>query len=196
MSWESFLLKLKTITTSFEHNVFHSNLKQNIKGKSILTNISDCYQNRNSSQTFRGDNITSKSFNKLFLIKSLLIQEMTIIYRPELYYTPLQMILWGCFERAAPKFLGNCKKNVCGGVLFRVARIKSTAYYQTALQIHSASVQKGKDILQFWKFQQHLCETIPFYSNATALISANKDSKKNVSFEYSETVESLPKKGL
>ena len=50
--------------------------------------------------------------------------------------------------------------------------------------------------MQFWKFQKHHCETIPFYSTATALISANIDSKRNFSFEYSETVESLPEKVL
>ena len=50
---ESFLLKLKTITTCLEHDIFHSNLKDNIMDKSILTNIVvGCYQNRNTSQTF------------------------------------------------------------------------------------------------------------------------------------------------
>ena len=49
---QSFLLKLKTITTYFEHDIFHNNLKDNIKDKYILTNIAGCYQNRNSSHTF------------------------------------------------------------------------------------------------------------------------------------------------
>ena len=62
------------------------------------------------------------------------------------------MISWECFEKAAPKYLENCQKNVCGGVPVRVTRIKSTAYYQTALQIYSRSAQKGKSILKFQKF--------------------------------------------
>ena len=40
-------------------------------GKSILTNIADCYQQRNPSQTFCGDNFTSKNFKKLSLLESL-----------------------------------------------------------------------------------------------------------------------------
>ena len=67
---ESFLLKLKSITTCFEHdifrnnlkdnimdksiltNIFRNNLKDNIMDKSILTNIAGYYQNRNPSQAF------------------------------------------------------------------------------------------------------------------------------------------------
>ena len=50
---ESFLLKLKTITTCLEHDIFHNNLKGNIMDTSILTNtVAGCYQNRNTSQTF------------------------------------------------------------------------------------------------------------------------------------------------
>ena len=84
---------------------------------------------------------------------------------------------------------------------FRVARIKSTSYYQAAPQIHSGSDQNGKDILKFQKFQKHLCKTVPFFPNATVLspeflTSANTDSKKNVSFDCSELVVSLPEKGL
>ena len=75
---------------------------------------------------------------------------------------------------AAPKYLENCEKSICGGVLFRVAQIKSTAYYRTALQIHSGSAQKGKGILKFQNFQKILCEPLPFFpstTNVTALQS-------------------------
>ena len=64
---ESFLLKLKTITTCFEHDIFHNNLKGNIMVKPILTNIAGCYRNRNWSSTFLWGQFTSKSFNKLSL---------------------------------------------------------------------------------------------------------------------------------
>ena len=70
------------------------------------------------------------------------------------------MISCGCFEIAAPTYLENCQKNVCDGVSFRVARIKSTAFYRTALQIHSGSAQKGKYILKFQNFQKTLCKTV------------------------------------
>ena len=94
----------------------------------------------------------------------------------------------------------NCQKNMCGGVPFRVARIKSTAYCQTALKIQSGSAQKGKDILKFRKFQKHFCETVPLLltlqpCSPKFLTSANTRSKKYVSFEYSEIVGSLPQKG-
>ena len=77
------------------------------------------------------------------------------------------MISCGRFETAA-------LKNVCGGVPFRVARITSTAYYRTALQIHSGSAQNLKGILKFQNFQKILCKTVPFFpnaNNATALQS-------------------------
>ena len=105
---------------------------------------------------------------------------------------------------AAPKYLENCERSICGGVLFRVAQIKSTAYYRTALQIHSGSAQKGKGILKFQNFQKILCEPVPFFLalltlqpwNPEFLTSANAVSKKNISIEYSEIVRSLPEKGL
>ena len=52
-------------------------------------------------------------------------------------------------------------------VKFRIARIKSTAYYRTALQIHSGSAQKGKDILKFQNLQKIICQTVPFFPNAS-----------------------------
>ena len=42
----SFLLKLKTITTCFEQDIFHT------ERKSILRYIAGCYQNKSTSQTF------------------------------------------------------------------------------------------------------------------------------------------------
>ena len=39
--------------------------------KSILGNIVGCYQNRNSSQTFCGDNVISKVQKKTSLVESL-----------------------------------------------------------------------------------------------------------------------------
>ena len=77
------------------------------------------------------------------------------------------MISCGCFEIAAPKYLENCQKNVCGGVPFRVARIKSTAFYGTAIQIHSGSAQKGKGILKFQNFQKFFAKLSLFFPNAT-----------------------------
>ena len=38
--------------------------------KSILTNIAGCYQNRNPSQIFSGDNLISKNFKELSLVES------------------------------------------------------------------------------------------------------------------------------
>ena len=49
---ESFLLKLKSITTCFEHDIFRNYLKDNIMDKSILTNIAGYYENRSPSQAF------------------------------------------------------------------------------------------------------------------------------------------------
>ena len=40
-------------------------------GKSVLTNIAGCFQNKNLSLAFCGDNFTSKGFNELPLVESL-----------------------------------------------------------------------------------------------------------------------------
>ena len=83
----------------------------------------------------------------------------------------------------------------------RVARIWSTAYYWTARQIHSGSAHREKDVLRFRKFQNDICETVSFSLTLQGcspefLTSANTHSKKNVSFEYSKIVGSLPEKSL
>ena len=93
------------------------------------------------------------------------------------------------------------KKNVAEFPFIRAARISFTAYYRTTLQIHSESAEKVKGVLKFRKFQKRICENVPFSltlqpCSPEFLTSANADSKKNVSFEYSEIVGSLPEKGL
>ena len=64
--------------------------------------------------------------------------------------------------------------------------LQPTTELKTPLQIHS---------------KKNLCETVPFSVSLQAcnpqfLMSAKADSKKNVSFECSEMVGSLPGKGL
>ena len=70
------------------------------------------------------------------------------------------MISWGCFEIASPKYLESCQKNVCSGVLFRVAQ-KSL---QLTTELHH------RYILEVLKNERVFCETVPFFPNATALI--------------------------
>ena len=65
----------------------------------------------------------------------------------------------------------------------------------------SGSAQKGKYILKFQKFQKNLCETFLYFltlqpCSPEFLTSGKTDSKKNVLFDYSEMVVSLPEKGL
>ena len=69
------------------------------------------------------------------------------------------------------------------------------------LQIHSESAEKVKGVLKLQKLQKNLCKSVPFSlmlhpCSPEFLTSANADSKKNVSFEYSEIVGSLSEKGL
>ena len=122
--------------------------------------------------------LSSKNINKLSLVESLIILDRTIVYSPELYWNSSQTISWGCFEIAAPKYLENCQKKRMWWVPFRVARIKSTAYYRNALQIHSGSAQKGKSILKFQKFQKSVCVTVSFFLNAKSLKSWIFDFRK------------------
>ena len=129
--------------------------------KSIFANIvAGCYQNRNTSQTFFVGKISPPKIPTNCSWWSQL--DRTIVYSPELYWTPSQMISYGSFEIAAPKYLENCQKNVCGGVPFRVARINS----RHILDRHILEVLKN--------FQKILCKTVPFFpkaTNATALQS-------------------------
>ena len=82
----------------------------------------------------------------------------------------------------------------------RVARIQPTAFYRTELQIYSRRAQKGKDVLKFQNFQK-IFETVPPsltlqpYSRYF-LTSVNRESKKNVSFEYSEIVGSATERNI
>ena len=163
--------------------------------KSIFANIvAGCYQNRNTSQTFFVGKISPPKIPTNCSWWSQL--DRTIVYSPELYWTPSQMISYGSFEIAAPKYLENCQKNVCGGVPFRVARINSTAYYRTAPQTHSGSAQKTskKFFVKLSLFFLTLLTLQP--CNPKFLTSANAVSKKKISFECSEIVRSLPEKGL
>ena len=75
-------------------------------------------------------------------------------------------VFWNSFA----EIFGKLSEKRLWGVLFRVAQKKSTAYYRTALQIHSGNAQKGKGILKFQNFKNNFCETVPFFPNATALI--------------------------
>ena len=93
------------------------------------------------------------------------------------------------------------KKYLAEFPFIRVARIESTASYRTPLQIHSESTQKGNNVLKSRKFQNNLCESVSFSltlepCSPEILTSNNGDYKKNVCFEYSEIVATLPEKGL
>ena len=94
----------------------------------------------------------------------------------------------------------NLQKNVRGGVSVRAARIKITAYYRDALQIHSGSGQR-KGYSKISEISKNLCENVPFFLTLQScspefLTSANTNSKKSASFAYSEIVGTLPEKGL
>ena len=64
---ESFLLKLKTITTCFEHGIFHNKLMESLflEILQVATGI------RVHHRLFRGDNLIFKNFKKLSLVESL-----------------------------------------------------------------------------------------------------------------------------
>ena len=64
------------MTVCFELNVFQKNLMNTSKStsNSRLRNVVGCHQNRNSSQTFCGDNLIFKNLKKLCLLESLFNQ--------------------------------------------------------------------------------------------------------------------------
>ena len=132
---------------------------------------------------FCGDNFTSKNFNKLFLVDSLLACTKLRIHQ-------------GILKQLGRNFCKIVRKTYV--VEFPLGCANEV---YSLLQIHSGSAQKGKDILKFQKFQKSLCGTIPFSPTLQScspefLSSASTDSKKNVSFDCSEVIASLPEKGL
>ena len=79
--------------------------------------------------------------------------------------------------------------------------LQTTIELKTPLQILFWKCSERKDCSKSLKFQKTLGKTIPFplklqACNAQFLTLPKTDSKKNVSFECSEIVGSLPGKGL
>ena len=82
------------------------------------------------------------------------------------------------------------KKYVVKFSFIRVARLQNRYILRV--------LRKGKGVLKFWKFQKNRKYAFLTLQPCSAefLTSANVCSKKNVSFEYSEMVGSLPDIGL
>ena len=156
---------MKTITTCFEHDIFHNDLKSNVyaqvypyKYYRLLTKYEFI------TEFFVGINSPPKSW--LSLVESL--------FNIKHEYS-LQTKIWKTIRKMyVVEFPFNAG-----------ARIQSTAYYWTVLKIHSENAQKGKDVLNFLKFKKNL-SCLSFFNARTLqssiLTSANTDFKKNVSF--------------
>ena len=68
---ESFLLKLKTITTCFEQDIFHNNLKDNVYGQIYYQKYSQLVPKYEFiTDFFVGIISSTKNFNKLLLVES------------------------------------------------------------------------------------------------------------------------------
>ena len=84
------------------------------------------------------------------------------------------------------------------------AQIQSTAYYRTKNSTSDNFLKVFRKKRLYYKFKnskKNLCKTVPFrltlkVCSPQFLPSAKTDSKKNVSFEYSQIVRGLPGKGL
>ena len=84
-----------------------------------------------------------------------------------------------------------------------IAGMQSTAYHRIkdCTTVTFGSFQKGNNVLKFCKFCKYICETVSFSLrlqpwNPEFLTSLNTGPKKNVSFECSEIVKSLPEEVL
>ena len=106
------------------------------------------------------------------------------------------------FWNSSAENIGILSEKACSRVPFSRSCMNTIySLLLDALQIHSERAQKGKDVIKIRKFPKNLSKTVPFSLTLQScspefLTSANTDSKKNVFFEYSEIVGSLPKKGL
>ena len=77
--------------------------------------------------------------------------------------------------------------------------MQSTAYYLTALQIYSGTAKKGKDVVNFQKFQKNLnCLSFLTLQPCSPELSLQQTQtpRKMLPFECSETFQNFTEKGL
>ena len=116
-----FLLKLKTITTCFKHDISHSKLKDTAVDKSIHRNVVGC-------RLFCGDNFIFKNFTKFSLVESFLIKTQGCSMQPR---TLLNSVT-NDFMRV---FLNSCTEN------FRKHPEKRRYWSYLLLQLHKYNLQ-------------------------------------------------------
>lgn len=129
-----FLLKLKTITTCFKHDISHSKLKDNAVDKPIHRNVVGC-------RLFCGDNFIFKNFKKCSLVESFLIKTQGYSMQPR---TLLNSVT-NDFMRV---FLNSCTEN------FRKHPEKHRWWSSLLIQLHKYSLQPAigkKSIKLFWR---------------------------------------------
>ena len=181
------------MSTCFEHDIFHNNLKNKCLWASlflqilkIATKIGIHYR------LFCGDNFTSKNFKKLSLVESL----FSIRHEYSLQTTTLlnasQMISWGRSEIAALKTLENYQKTICSEIPF---------YHSCTNTVYSLLLDCTTDT--FWKCSERKgCSKILkipknlnclSFSNAAALQPRISDFSKH---RLQEIFRNLPEKRL
>ena len=186
--WQSFfLLKLKTITTCFEHGSFHNNLKDNVYGQVYSYKCCRLLPIQESAIEFfvgiisppkilRNCPWQSHSFN--------ITQDISL--HPRTLLNPVTDDSMKVFKYLRQKLQEISEKRMQQSSLLIQLHEYSpqpTTGLKTVSQIHSGSAQKGKNILKLRKFQNNLCDTVPFSltllpCSPETLASANTDFKK------------------
>ena len=162
-----FLLKLKTTATLFEHYIFHNNLKENVYAQVYSYKYCRLLPKQGSITDFFVGIISPPKVSR------------NCSWWSQDYSLRSGALKWLC--RKLWKIIG--KTCVVEFPFNTVSRTQPSAYCRTALQTHAGSVQKGKDVLEFCKFQKNICGTVLFSltlqpCSPEFLTSANTDSKK------------------
>ena len=144
--------------------------------KYILGDIVWCYQNRTPLETFCGDNLISKNFNKLSLVKTLFNQN-TGLNVLEHCKPPSYIFSWGCFEIDATKLWKKTRKTY----------VVELPFIKTTLQILFTKWSQRKTCSK-----RTLCiDTSLKVCIPDIPTSTKTNSKKNIFWERSEIARKL-----
>ena len=134
---------------------------------SILINIVVCHQNRNSSQTFYDDNLSSKNFKKFSLRESVFNIREDYSLQPRIRLKSITDDFMRVFWNSCAENFGIVRKTYeVEFSLNKFARIQFTAYYRTAIKC-----LETKECSKISKNPKKSFRNCPFSFNATSLQS-------------------------
>ena len=119
----------------------------------ILRNIAGCYQKRNPSQTFCGDNFTTKNAKKLSLMESPFNTTRDYSLQPRTLLNSITDDFIKVFWNSCAENFGKLSEKRILWIFLLTQlheyNLQPTTGLKVALKIYSKSAEKGKDLLKF-----------------------------------------------